>query len=541
MSAVTGAQSAADIDVDVAVIGAGVVGCALARDLSGRALDGQPVRVALIDARGDVGDATSKANTAILHTGFDATPGTLESRLVRRGYELLAGYASDAGIPVERVGAILVAWTDEELETLPTLAAKAVKNGYEHGTLISADEVYERLPHLGPGALGGLVIPDESIICSWTSALAFATEAVRRGAHLRLGFRVEGVERDDADAWLLTGPTGQLRARWIVNAAGLGADVIDRMLGHDRFTVIPRRGELIVFDKLARPLAPHIVLPVPSSRGKGVLVSPTIYGNVMLGPTADNIEDRSDTATTESGLTSLVAKGERLMPDLLAEEITASYAGLRASTDHDDYVVACHPEQVYVLVGGIRSTGLTASMAIAEHVVLTCGGGMGGLLGPAKAIYHDLGEHLWANHGIATIRVGYRTPNHLPRCVHDVAAAGDLASRTGARRFVVLGHSFGGAVAVQAGTVLAEHCAGVVTFATQSAGCEQASALAAPLLLFHGDRDEILPFETSVVVRELAGHGEVIALPGEGHLLDGAADELRDRLGVWIPERFAAG
>ncbi len=177
----------------------------------------------------------------------------------------------------------------------------------------------------------------------------------------------------------------------------------------------------------------------------------------------------------------------------------------------------------------------------AEHVVLTCGGGMGGLLGPAKAIYHDLGEHLWANHGIATIRVGYRTPNHLPRCVHDVAAAGDLASRTGARRFVVLGHSFGGAVAVQAGTVLAEHCAGVVTFATQSAGCEQASALAAPLLLFHGDRDEILPFETSVVVRELAGHGEVIALPGEGHLLDGAADELRDRLGVWIPERFAAG
>ena len=177
----------------------------------------------------------------------------------------------------------------------------------------------------------------------------------------------------------------------------------------------------------------------------------------------------------------------------------------------------------------------------AEHVVLTCGGGMGGLLGPAKAIYHDLGEHLWANHGIATIRVGYRTPNHLPRCVHDVAAAGDLASRTGARRFVVLGHSFGGAVAVQAGTVLAEHCAGVVTFATQSAGCEQASALAAPLLLFHGDRDEILPLQASEVVKAIAGAGEVVVLPNDGHLLARSGEIMRERLMEWVPDVLGRG
>src|SRR4051794_11189123 len=166
----------------------------------------------------------------------------------------------------------------------------------------------------------------------------------------------------------------------------------------------------------------------------------------------------------------------------------------------------------------------------AEEVLLCCGGAMGGLLGPANAMFHDLGVQLWAQHGIATMRVGYRRPNHLPRCVHDVAAAADLASRTGARTFVTMGHSFGGAVAIQAGIVLDEHCRGVVTLSTQSAGCEDAAQLRAPLLAFHGDADEILPPETSFVVQALAGHGEVVVLPGEGHLLSDAHDQLVDRL-----------
>ncbi len=350
-------------EVDVAVIGAGIVGCAVARELSGH-----DVSVALLEARGDIGDGTSKANTAILHTGFDATPGTLEARLVRRGYELLSAYAGPAGIPVERTGAVLVAWTDEELAALPALLAKAGANGYTHGEIVDADEVYRRIPALGAGALGGLAIPDESIICSWTAALAYATEALHRGTELLLSHRVVVVE-PGPDRTLLRTDSGDVSARWVVNAAGHGADVIDRMFGHDRFTVVPRRGELIVFDKLARPLADVIVLPVPSSRGKGVLVSPTIYGNVMLGPTSENIADRTDTATTEAGLAFLLEKGRALMPRLLEEEVTATYTGLRAATEHDDYVVELDVEHRYVVLGGIRSTGLTASMALAEHVV----------------------------------------------------------------------------------------------------------------------------------------------------------------------------
>lgn len=174
----------------------------------------------------------------------------------------------------------------------------------------------------------------------------------------------------------------------------------------------------------------------------------------------------------------------------------------------------------------------------AHDVLVTCGGGMGSLLGPAEGLYHDLGVSLAAR-GIGTVRVGYRKPNDLPRCVHDVAAAADLAGRRGARRFVVMGHSFGGAVAVQVGAVLGTHCAGVVTLSTQSAGCEVAAELGdTPLLLLHGTNDEILPPETSAVVQMLAGHGEVVLLPGSGHLLSEAAGEVRERLDNWIGERF---
>jgi hypothetical protein len=174
-----------------------------------------------------------------------------------------------------------------------------------------------------------------------------------------------------------------------------------------------------------------------------------------------------------------------------------------------------------------------------EHVVLACGGAMGGLLGPAEGLYHDLGVRLGAQ-GIGLVRVGYRKPNDLGACVHDLAAVADLASRQGARRFVAMGHSFGGAVAVQLGIALPAMVAGVVTLSTQSAGCESADRLTCPLLLFHGDRDELLPPATSEMVRMLAGQGELVVLAGSGHLLTEGASELRERLRVWLPETLAA-
>lgn len=357
-------SSSDPVDIcDVVVIGAGIVGSAIARDLAGTGLT-----VTLIEGRDDVGDGTSKANTALLHTGFDASPGTLESRLVARGYQLLGDYAAQTGIPVERTGALLVAWTDEEVDALPGLKDKAERNGYHACEIVDAAEVYHRVPELGDGALAGLTVPGEAIICTWTTNLALATEAVQRGASLRRGATVTGV-RPHPDYTTVVTADGDIHGRWIINAAGLGADHLDHKFGYQRFTVTPRRGELFVFDKLTRPMVPCIVLAVPSSRGKGVLISPTIYGNVMVGPTSEDLQDRSATGTSEEGFEFLVGKGRALMPTLFDEEITASYAGLRAAIDHGDYLIDVDTAQRYVLVGGIRSTGLTAGMAIAEYVM----------------------------------------------------------------------------------------------------------------------------------------------------------------------------
>jgi glycerol-3-phosphate dehydrogenase len=361
---------------DVLVVGAGVVGTAIARELAHRDL-----RVGLVDAADDVGEGTSKANTAILHTGFDATPGTLEARLVARGYELLGGYAADAGIAVERTGALLVAWDDDQLAALPALQAKAERNGYRATRTVDVGELYEREPHLGPGARGALEVPGESIIDPWTPPLAFATEAVAGAVELLLATRVTGVRVGPPHRLVTT--RGELTARHVVNVAGLFSDVLDRWFRHDDFTVTPRRGELVVYDKLARPLVRHVLLPVPTKLGKGVLVAPTVFGNVLLGPTAEDLTDRTDTGSTAEGLAFLRERGARILPELLAEEVTNVYAGLRAATQHGDYQLRGHPYQGYVCVGGIRSTGLTASLAIAERVVALLA--EGGLRTPPRA------------------------------------------------------------------------------------------------------------------------------------------------------------
>jgi len=350
-------------DTDVAIVGAGVVGCAIARELS--RFD---ARVTLLEAGPDVGAGTSKANTALLHTGFDAKPGTLEARLVARGFELLSAYAGRVGIPVEQTGALLVAWNEEQRAEFPGIVERAHANGYREIAELGVDELYRREPHLGPGAHGALEVPAEGLVCPFTTPLAYATEALLAGCDLRRSTPVTKIDRLESGGFRLGTPAGALTTRYLVNSAGLRSDEIDRMLGHERFTVTPRRGELIVFDKLSRPLVGHIVLAVPTKISKGVLIAPTVFGNVMLGPTAEDVERKDDTESTAEGLAYLRSEGARIMPELLEHEVTAVYAGLRAATEHADYQLTIHAPEGYACVGGIRSTGLSASMGIAEHV-----------------------------------------------------------------------------------------------------------------------------------------------------------------------------
>lgn len=349
------------MDRDIVIVGAGVVGAAIARELTRFELD-----VTLLEAGPDVGAGTSKANTALLHTGFDAKPGTLEARLVPRGYELLTGYAARVGIPLERTGALLVAWNDEQHAELPAIVERSRANGYDAIRELDAAELYQREPHLGPGARAAVEVPDEALVCPFTTPLAFATEAVLAGCELRRSTPVIGIERLPGGGFRVQTPDGALTTSKLVNAAGLRSDEIDRMLGGHAFTVTPRRGELIVFDKLSRPLVHHILLAVPTKVSKGVLVSPTVFGNLMVGPTADDVERKDDTSSTAAGLANLRNEAGRIVPQLLDFDVTAAYVGLRAATEHADFQIRF--EDGYACVGGIRSTGLSASMAIAEYV-----------------------------------------------------------------------------------------------------------------------------------------------------------------------------
>jgi L-2-hydroxyglutarate oxidase LhgO len=353
---------------DIAIIGAGAVGSAIARELSRYHL-----KIVLLESNPDVGMGTSKASTAIWHTGYDAIPGSLESVLLKRSYPLLEEFMKEVGSPFERIGGLLIAWNEDQRQTLRNLLEKAIENEDTDCYLIDKDEVYKREPHLGEGALGGMFVPGEGILCTFTIPIALATQAVVNGVELKVNFRVEKISKEDDLHVIHSYPSPsqreEVRARWVINAAGLFSDEINANFGINRFKVRPRRGELIVFDKLARTLVNHVLLPVPTVTTKGVLVSPTIYGNVLLGPTAEEVSDKSATNTSASGLKSLIEKGREILPELLDEEVTATYAGLRAATEYSDYQISLQAEQKYIYVGGIRSTGISGCLGIAEYVV----------------------------------------------------------------------------------------------------------------------------------------------------------------------------
>jgi glycerol-3-phosphate dehydrogenase len=352
---------------DIAVIGAGAVGSAIARELSRYQL-----KVALIEANSDVGMGTSKASTAIWHTGFDAKPGTLEATLMRRSYKLMDTYLREANIAHERLGAILIAWNQAQMDALPALLKKAHENGVMDVQIISIEEIYKREPHINKGALGGLVVPGEGILCTFSVPLAFAYQAVLNDVELFLNFQVKEIRPQTTDdgqpLWsIVNGQSSSIEARYIVNAAGLFSDEINAHFGKTSFGVVPRRGQLIVYDKLARPLVNHVLLPVPTSITKGVLISPTVYGNILLGPTAEDLPDKAATETTADGMKFLLDKGRDILPQLLDEEVTATYSGLRAATEHSDYQIEMDSAQRYLCLGGIRSTGISAAMGIAEY------------------------------------------------------------------------------------------------------------------------------------------------------------------------------
>ncbi|MGI9455168.1 MAG: NAD(P)/FAD-dependent oxidoreductase, partial [Aeoliella sp.] len=281
---------------DVAIVGAGVVGCALAFELSKYQLS-----VLLLDKNFDVGEGTSKGNSAIIHTGFDATPGSLESQLVTRASRLWPELAERLKVPFQQIGGLLLAVGSEQAAQLPNLRDKAAANGVDDVQVVSATEVLNLEPHATPAACGGLLVPRESVIDPFSVSVAFAELAVANGVDLLLGIQVDGIEdRSQEVKQIVSGDGHRIGARIVINAAGLGSrDLAERYDG-EPFDINPRRGQFLVYDKLTRGLVERMLLPVPTGHTKGKLITPTIFGNLLAGPTAEDLPpgDVEATSTT---------------------------------------------------------------------------------------------------------------------------------------------------------------------------------------------------------------------------------------------------
>lgn len=352
-----------DAPFDVAVIGAGVVGCAVLRRLT---LEG--ARAILLERAPDLLAGASKGNSAILHTGFDAPPGSLELACMRAGYAEYRAIRARLNLPELACGAILVAWSGAELAKLDAILAQARANGVGDVRRLGREGALGLEPGLSPAALGGLLVPGEHVVDPWSAPLAYLLQAVANGAAVRFEAEVAGGTRAGG-LWALRTTRGPVAARAVVNCAGLYGDEVERrLLGEASFAIRPRKGQFVVLDKAAARHLRHIVLPVPSERTKGVLLAPTVFGNVLVGPTAEEQEDRERAPVDRATLQALLCEAARVVPALAAMPVTAAYAGLRPASERKGYRIRHEPDLGWVTAGGIRSTGLTAALGLARHV-----------------------------------------------------------------------------------------------------------------------------------------------------------------------------
>ena len=349
---------------DVAIIGAGVVGCAVARRF---VLEG--ARVVIIEKAADVLDGASKANSAILHTGFDAPPGSLEQKCIANGYREYLKIHKQLGLPLLKSSALVLAWDDEQVQKLDGLIAKAHKNGVGDVKQLTHKQICAREPHLSPNVKGGFLVPGEYLIDPWTSAHAYILQALANGAQLLRNAEVLSGNFEGGE-WNIETSRGGVRANKIITCAGLYGDVVDeRLLGEKSFSIKPRKGQFVVFDKAAAALATSIILPVPSAKTKGIVICRTIFGNLLVGPTAQDQDSRTDASTDKTSLSQLRDRGIEMIPALANCEVTATYAGLRPACEYSDYQIKHDTKRNYVSVGAIRSTGLSAALGIADYVV----------------------------------------------------------------------------------------------------------------------------------------------------------------------------
>lgn len=349
---------------DVVIIGAGAVGCAIARELSRYQLD-----VTVVDKNEDIGGDASKSNSAIIHTGYDASPGTLESQLVVAANPMYDQIAKDLDVPFKRIGAILPAITDEQYEKLPEIKHKAFMNRVYDVQYLTKEELLAMEPELNPEVKGGLYIPRESIIDPFILVQAYAENACENGVRFLLNTKVTDIRTEDGAVKEVVTTGGNIETRYVINAAALYCDEIAAMVGKADYKVVARRGQFFILDKNTSCKVRQIVLPIPTKITKGKLMCPTIHGNMLVGPTAEDLDNKTDKSVTREGLDSITADVKRLIPNVNVRDSITQYSGLRPNRNPEGLHVDTWDDlKGYINLSGVRSTGLTLSAAMGVYV-----------------------------------------------------------------------------------------------------------------------------------------------------------------------------
>jgi glycerol-3-phosphate dehydrogenase len=324
--------------------------------------------VALLEKYNDVAMGTTKANSAIVHGGFDAQNGTLKAKLNVEGTAMMPEVCEKLSVPFKKNGSVVVAFSEKEMEHIKVLYDRGIKNGVPQLSIIDRDELRRREPNISDEAVGALLSESAGIVCPYELTIAAVENAVTNGVELVRNCEVKSIT-ENADGYVLNTTAGDITAKYIINAAGNFSDELAKMVGDNSIELVPRKGEYYVLDKSVGNLATHTIFQCPNEMGKGILVTPTVDGNLLIGPTALNIEEKDDTTTTPEGLRDALQKALKSVPIVSIRNAITSFAGVRAHPVNDDFIIGwCPTSEKFINVAGVESPGLSSAPAIAIYV-----------------------------------------------------------------------------------------------------------------------------------------------------------------------------
>ena len=354
---------------DVLIVGGGAVGCAIARELSRSRL-----KIALLEKESDVACGTSGRNSAVVHAGFNNKPGTLMAQLCVEGNEGFEALCAELDVPYNKTGKLLVAFNEAEMETLARLVRQGETNGCKGLKLVDKATVQEMAPNVG--GVGGFVSPNTAIFDPFLYTIALAENAIANGARFFLEHEVTAIRKED-DIFVVTTPKGEFRTRILINSAGLYSDKVSAMAGVDEYRIYPCRGEYLILDRIAKEYLGIPVYPAPAAGigGLGVHLTPTIHGNIIIGPSNEYIDEQEDYSSTQAVLDKLFKEAQMLLPPLQRKDIIGSYTGIRSKLappsegGFRDFIIKEEPAvENFINLVGIESPGMTSSMPIARRV-----------------------------------------------------------------------------------------------------------------------------------------------------------------------------